>query len=225
LAWGAGGSLSDLDDLPGDTVDDDLIDQVLVAGFSSDGSANPGFTAYDSDAAGAEAADRVAGGINWNQTTTTEDNETSDFDIQAMKDGTLITPIKYDGSDDQVEFGKPIEAKPSFQLDSSGNIAIHVNAINYGTDTGDADIPDGACDGADDVGNWVCLMTSAADQYSLTSNDASNQFTVSDNASAFTAGNELDVDGTQVCVMCIAAELWKVTGYMGSAPTDGGAAD
>jgi hypothetical protein len=111
------------------------------------------------------------------------------------------------------------------QTDASGGITMTVNAVNYGTDTGDADIPDGACDAAGDVGNWVCLISSAADQYALTSNDASNQFTITDNASALTAGNELDVDGTMVCVTCIAAELWKVTGYMGDVPTDGGGAD
>lgn len=118
-----------------------------------------------------------------------------------------------------------ITAKPTFTTDSSGGITLTVNAVNYGTDTGDADIPDGACDDAGDVGNWVVLISSAADAYALTSNDASNQFIITDNASALDAGNELDVDGTMVSVVCIAAELWKVTGYMGAIPTDGGAAD
>jgi len=118
-----------------------------------------------------------------------------------------------------------VSSQANVQTDTSGGITITVNAVNYGTDTGDADIPDGACDAAGDVGNWVVLISSAADAYSLTSNDASNQFIITDNASALTAGNELDVDGTMVAVMCIAAELWKVTGYMGAIPTDGGTAD
>lgn len=42
---------------------------------------------------------------------------------------------------------------------------------------------------------------------------------------ALTANDELDVDGTMVSVMCIAQDLWKVTGYMGDIPTDGDAAD
>ena len=107
--------------------------------------------------------------------------------------------------------------------DTSGVITLTVNAVNYGTDTGKANIPDGACNAADDVGNWVCLISSAADAYQMTSDDESNQFTVTDNASAFTANYEMDIDGTMACVMCIAAELWKVTGYMGAIPTDGGA--
>lgn len=118
-----------------------------------------------------------------------------------------------------------ISGQANFQTDASGGITLTVNAVNYGTDTGDADIPDGACDAAGDVGNWVVLISSVANTYSLTSNDASNQFIIAANAAALDAGNELDVDGTMVCVMCIAAELWKVTGYMGDIPTDGGAAD
>lgn len=114
--------------------------------------------------------------------------------------------------------------KPLFQTDASGAIVIVVNSVNYGTDTGDADIPDGACDAASDVGNWVVLISSTADQYSLTSNDASNYFILDDNT-ALDAGDELDIDGTMVSVMCVEAEKWKVVGYIDTAPTDGGAAD
>jgi len=117
-----------------------------------------------------------------------------------------------------------VSAQANVQTDAAGAIAITVNAVNYGTDSGDADIPDGACNAAADVGNWVVLISSAADQYSLTSNDASNIF-ILDDLTALTAGDELDVDGSMVCVMCIAAEYWKVTGYIDTAPTDGGVAD
>ena len=107
--------------------------------------------------------------------------------------------------------------------DTSGVITLTVNAVNYGSDTGKANIPDGACDAAADVGNWVVLISSVADAYQMTSDDESNQFIIAANAAALTANDELDVDGTMVSVMCIAAELWKVTGYMGAIPTDGGA--
>jgi len=107
--------------------------------------------------------------------------------------------------------------------DTSGVITLTVNAVNYGSDTGKANIPTGACDAAADVGNWVVLISSVADAYQMTSDDESNQFIITANAAALTANNELDVDGTMVSVMCIAAELWKVTGYMGAIPTDGGA--
>ena len=108
--------------------------------------------------------------------------------------------------------------------DTSGAITIAVNAVNYGTDTGDADIPATACDAAADVGNWVVLISANKDQYSLTSDDASNIFILADN-STLTAGDELDVDGSMVSVMCIAADYWKVIGYIDVAPTDGGVAD
>jgi len=108
--------------------------------------------------------------------------------------------------------------------DTSGAITIAVNAVNYGTDTGDADIPATACDAAADVGNWVVLISANKDQYSLTSDDASNIFILADN-STLTAGDELDVDGSMVFVMCIAADYWKVIGYIDVAPTDGGVAD
>lgn len=117
------------------------------------------------------------------------------------------------------------DLQANLQTDTSGDITITVNAVNYGTDTGDANIPATACDAAEDVGNWVVLITAVADTYSLTSDDTENKFVIAANAAALPADNELDVDGTMVSVMCIAQDLWKVTGYMGAIPTDGGEAD
>lgn len=162
-------------------------------------------------------------------TIATVDPDGAEADINLNPDGNV--GIKTADPSVELEVTGDIKASGSISgqaevlTDTSGAITITVNAVNYGTDTGDADIPDGACDAAGDVGNWVVLISSAADAYSLTSDDASNQFTITDNASALTAGDELDVDGTMVSVMCIAAELWKVTGYMGAIPTDGGEAD
>jgi hypothetical protein len=162
-------------------------------------------------------------------TIATVDPDGAEADINFNPDGNV--GIKTADPSVELEVTGDIKASGSISgqaevlTDTSGAITITVNAVNYGTDTGDADIPDGACDAAGDVGNWVVLISSVADTYSLTSDDASNQFIIAANAAALTAGDELDVDGTMVSVMCIAAELWKVTGYMGAIPTDGGEAD
>jgi hypothetical protein len=103
--------------------------------------------------------------------------------------------------------------------------AAQMNGVVYETSAGDVDIPDGECDAAADVGKWIVVITDDADQNSLTSLDASNQICLGDLTDCLTAGNELDIDGTQVSVMCIAAETWKVTGWLTAVPTDGGAAD
>ena len=103
--------------------------------------------------------------------------------------------------------------------------AAQMNGVVYETSAGDVDIPDGECDAAADVGKWLVVITDDADQNSLTSNDASNQFCLGDLTDCYAAGNEIDIDGTQISVMCIAAETWKVTGWLTAVPTDGGAAD
>ena len=122
-----------------------------------------------------------------------------------------------------------IQAKMAVTTDASGGRVIaasEMNGVIYLTDDGpfDVDIPDGQCDAAADVGTWVTVMTDTDDQASLTSNDASNHF-INDDLTDFGAGEELDIDGNSVTVICIAAEYWKVTGWTGAQPTDGGGAD
>jgi len=132
-----------------------------------------------------------------------------------------------DGGKQSSESFSTLQANPYFITDADG-IALtsaQMRSVVYMTGAGDVDIPDGECNAAGDVGNWVCVITDDEDQNSLTSLDASNQFVIGDIDAALTAGNELDIDGSQVCVMCVAAEVWKVTGYVGAIPTDGGAAD
>lgn len=154
------------------------------------------------------------------------DADFGDFDVTSVDklEGVDANTYVDIGASGIVEVGGGLQAKPRYQTDAAGGITIIVNAINYGTSTGDADIPDGACDAAGDVGNWVVLISSTADTYSLTSDDASNYFILADNT-ALDAGDELDVDGTLVSVMCVAPEVWKVTAYIDTAPTDGGVAD
>lgn len=189
--------------------------------------ATPLFSLYDSDAAGTDKADELAATWEANFTTTTEDAEVSDVNFTYMNAGTKTNFFHVDGSENKAYSDLPLNSRPTYITDADGITlsAAQMNSVVYETTTGDVDIPDGECNGAEDVGKWIVVITDAADQNSLTSLDASNQFIITDNASALTAGNELDIDGTMVCVMCIAAELWKVTGYMGAVPTDGGAAD
>lgn len=116
--------------------------------------------------------------------------------------------------------------------------ALTVNAINLATaGAADYDIPDGACDAAADVGNWVTVV--AEDDsvvVSITSNDASNVIYVP--GLDLGAGDELDSvstaahEGWSITLTCLAAEGWYMTGgnlnLAGGAAigwADGGAAD
>jgi hypothetical protein len=200
----------------GMTVDAD--GDTTVKSLTMAASATPKITIDDSDGADAyidnNAADADDGVSCWGV-------DDSNGDDQCY--------IEIDGVNERIEpkysilSTEDISAPATFTTDASGVITLTINAVNYGSDTGKANIPDGFCNAADDVGNWVCLISSAADAYQMTSDDESNQFIITDNASALTANDELDIDGTMACVMCIAAELIKLTGYMGAIPTDGGA--
>jgi hypothetical protein len=97
--------------------------------------------------------------------------------------------------------------------------AAQMNGEVYETSAGDVIIPDGECNGTEDVGKWLVVTTDDAGQNNLTSADASNQFCLGDLDDCFTAGNELVITGTQVSVRCLTPEIWKISGYMGGAPT------
>jgi hypothetical protein len=92
------------------------------------------------------------------------------------------------------------------------------------TGAGDVDIPADQCDTV--TGKWLIVKSTAAHLNSLTSNDASDQFVLSD-GTALTAGNELDLAGaagSQVTVQCLQVNKWWVIGEIGTA-VDGGGAD
>lgn len=117
--------------------------------------------------------------------------------------------------------------------DTTGTNTIStINQVYFIDDTDDeardVDIADGFCNAAGDIGNWLVVKKVHSDDgvVSITSNDASNLFVLADDTPT-TAGNELDMGAGcfQVCLMCLKAEQWYVTGYMGDAPTDGGVAD
>jgi hypothetical protein len=105
----------DPDYLINDTVDDGLIDQELVAGFSTSGSATPGLTAYDS---GAPGADKEIGKIYWNDDGTGGDGtEDGDWFIQAMVGGSETDIVRYDNSDAQVEVTVDLNAASNIEMD------------------------------------------------------------------------------------------------------------
>jgi len=102
--------------------------------------------------------------------------------------------------------------------------ASEMNSVIVMTAAGDVDIPADQCDTA--TGKWITVKTTGTFLNSITSNDASDQFVLSD-GTALTAGNELDLGGAagnQATVMCLEANKWYVTGEIGTC-VDGGAAD
>ncbi len=115
--------------------------------------------------------------------------------------------------------------------------AIAINSITLATAAADYDIPDGACDAAADVGNWVTIVVEDdTTLVSITSDDASNAFFVP--GLDITAGNELDNvitaahEGQNITLTCLAADQWYMTagslnlaGAATIAWADGGGAD
>lgn len=119
-----------------------------------------------------------------------------------------------------------IQAAGNVITDDDGIVltASQMNSTILMTGAGDVDIPADQCDTA--TGKWLIVKSSAAHLNSLTSNDASDQFILTD-GTLLTAGNEVDLAGavaSQVCVQCLAANKWYITGEIGSC-SDGGAAD
>lgn len=119
-----------------------------------------------------------------------------------------------------------IQAAMNVIADNDGRVltAAEMNSIVITSGAADYDIPADQCDTA--TGKWLILKVTAAVMPSLTSNDASDQFVTSD-GTALTAGDELDGPGTagsQVTVVCMAANKWYVSGEIGTW-VDGGVAD
>jgi hypothetical protein len=107
--------------------------------------------------------------------------------------------------------------------------ALTVNAVNVVTTAADADIPDGYCDDAADVGNWVTVVVrDDSEAVSVTSDDASNVFIVP--GLSLGAGDEVDSaggatsNGEHLTLVCSVAETWVATSMEG-VWADGGVAD
>jgi len=163
--------------------------------------------------------------------------ETADTAIEKTDENEVITGtrefqagVKVDGND----IAAPAKAPVQTNADTAADHLIAHADMNQAhlvtdTDTADYDIADGECNAAADVGNWVVIIKKfdfGANTLSITSNDASNYFVLADNTDT-AADHELDMpEGChQICLVCMAAEYWYVTGHKGIAPTDGGAAD
>jgi hypothetical protein len=135
--------------------------------------------------------------------------------ITAVTDGGTVTLDGY------------IQGQTLVSVIASG--ALTLNAVNVVTTAADADIPDGACDAAADVGNWVTVVVrDDSEAVSLTSDDASNTFIVP--GLSLGAGDEVDSEGgatsngDHITVVCSVAESWITTSMHGTW-ADGGAAD
>jgi hypothetical protein len=135
-----------------------------------------------------------------------------------------------------VTFDGTIVGRASVVSLASG--ALTLNTVHLATaGAADYDIPDGACDAAADIGNWVTVvLEDASVVVSITSDDASNIISVP--GLGLDAGDELDSvstaahEGQHITLTCLAAENWYMTaGNLTNATgaaiawADGGAAD
>jgi len=116
-----------------------------------------------------------------------------------------------------------IEISTTGSIDSKKNVvslasgALTLNTVHLATAAADYDIPDGACDAAGDIGNWVTVvLEDASTVISITSDDASNIITVP--GLGLGAGDELDSvstaahEGQSITLTCITADNWYFTG-------------
>lgn len=94
--------------------------------------------------------------------------------------------------------------------------ALTLNTIHLATAAAQYDIPDGACDAAADIGNWVTVvLEDASTLISITSLDASNVIFFP--GLDLDAGDELDSVSTasnesaHITLVCLAAEGWYTT--------------
>ena len=142
--------------------------------------------------------------------------------------------ITTDGAGGDVVIDGNVLAKVPVVSLASG--ALTINTINLATaGAADYDIPDGACNAAADVGNWVTvIIEDDSVVVSITSDDASNAFFVP--GLDLTAGNELDsistaaYEGAHITLVCMAADEWYATSSTTEADgttfwADGGTAD
>ena len=85
----------------GGAISGGLIQQNIIQGLSTSGSASPGFTAYDSDSPG---TDKTTGFLGYQYIDGADGSENSDVFIQIIQDGVLTEKIRFDESDDRWEF-------------------------------------------------------------------------------------------------------------------------
>lgn len=133
-------TVDDLDALPGDTVDDDLIDQALVAGMAA--SASPTSTFLDSDAPGAdkEVAKIIGAYIDG-----ADGSENGTLSLYAHQGGTSTEYIQVDGKNTVIDMLKPTVFASTVKIHTAADPDIAVaGQISYDSDganvTGDASV-------------------------------------------------------------------------------------
>ena len=107
-----------------------------------------------------------------------------------------------------------MNAKQAVTSLATGTLTL--NSVNLATAAAQYDIPDGACDAAADVGNWVTVVIEDdSTVISIDSADASNVIYVP--GLDLDAGDELDSvstaahEGQHITLTCLAAEGWYAT--------------
>jgi len=201
----------------GDAQTDSLTLTTDGASFGVDVTSNTAtLTATSTNSATFTGADAASPAVTVYDTTGAGTIVVGSADVTAasvVTDGGLITLV---GS---------VVGKPSVVSLASG--ALTLNTVHLATaGSADYDIPDGACDAAADVGNWVTVvLEDASTVISITSDDASNVIYVP--GLGLGAGDELDSvstaahEGQHITLTCLAAEGWYMTG--GNLLTSGGA--
>ena len=111
------------------------------------------------------------------------------------------------------------KGSPSISVFNTTTLAsgdLTVNAINLATAPDTYDIPDGACNAAEDIGTWVTVVArDAAEVIIISSADASNVFNVP--LLSLDAGDVLDMvsdangEGGHITLVCLAADQWYST--------------
>lgn len=131
-----------------------------------------------------------------------QDSQTHEHAAGEIDDTEMVANIQFDHRDPVVTL-------------ASGEMTV--NAIHLATAAATYDIPDGACDAAADVGNWVTVVAQdASEVIIISSDDASNIFTVP-HLGTLDAGDVLDSVsdatgmGTHITLTCVSAENWYAT--------------
>lgn len=92
--------------------------------------ANPAMTLYDSGAPGSELADKMVARIYAEYIDGAEDSENSDVGFQAMQDGSWVTFLFFDESDDQVEVPKNLSLAGDLTI-TGDDIFATTNTAGY----------------------------------------------------------------------------------------------
>ena len=139
-------------------------------------------------------------------------------------DGAAYIPTR---DEDGVAYFDTIQAAMnilSFGAESTDLAAAQLNSIIVKTGAGDVNIPADQCDAA--TGAWLSVKSNAAHLNSVTSDDGADVFQLSD-GTLLDVGDELDLAGaanSRVTVVCDEANVWSVSGEIGTC-VDGGGAD